>query len=375
MKIVIAPDSFKGSLTSNEAALAIEKGILQVLPGCTIIKIPMADGGEGTLDALVTATDGNYTEVETSDPIGRPIKSKYGILGDKKTAIIEMAEASGLLLLKTEERNPLKTTTYGTGQLIKDALDKGYRNFIIAIGGSATNDGGAGMAQALGVKFFNANKQEIADKMCGGNLNKVSSFDLNSIHSAISQSQITIASDVKNPLLGPNGCTYVFSKQKGANSEMIDVLEKNIDHFYSLLEKTTTKVVRDIPGAGAAGGLGAGLLFFLNAQIQSGIEMVMNASKFEEQIKDADLVITGEGKIDNQTAFGKTIAGIAAIAKKQQIPVIAFAGIVDNADNLMPLGITNCYSISSSDITIEYSIKNAAFLLEKAVEQVMENYI
>ena len=374
MKIVIAPDSFKGSLTSKEAADAIERGIRKVLSNCNISKIPMADGGEGTLDALITSTRGCYKEVYTVDPLGRMIKSRYGVLDDEQTAIIEMAETSGLLLLKPEERNPLYTTSFGTGQLIKDALDSGFRNLIIAIGGSATNDGGAGMAQALGVRFFDADKNQITEKMSGGNLKQVVSFNANNIHPAIRESLIIIASDVKNPLLGPSGCSYVYAKQKGAGHEVMETLEGNMTHFYTVLENTSGRTVRNIPGAGAAGGLGAGLLFFLNAKIQPGIEMVMNVSHFTELIKDADLIITGEGKIDAQTAFGKTITGIANRAQKQHIPIIAFAGIVESTENLKNLGIDSCYSICPSSMPIEFCMSNAASFLESAVESVMISY-
>jgi glycerate 2-kinase len=374
MKIIIAPDAFKGSLTSREAASSIERGVRIVIPDAEIHTIPIADGGEGTMDALVSSTNGIIREVEAVDPLGRIIKGAYGVLGDGKTAVIEMAAVSGLLLLKVNERNPVLTTTYGTGQLIRHALDSGYREFIIGIGGSSTNDCGTGMAQALGVCFFRQDGSEIKEKMCGGLLGDVASIDINGLHHAIQESQIAVACDVINPLLGEKGCTLMYSPQKGATPKIVDQLEINMKSFIDIVEETTGIKVRDISGSGAAGGLGAGLMLFLGAKLQSGINIVMNACNFSERIKDADVILTGEGKIDNQTVFGKTIAGIAQRAKSAKIPVIAFGGIVENAEGLYDLGVNYIYPICDGSVSAEQSIAQASWLLENTATGVMELY-
>jgi glycerate kinase len=375
MKIIIAPDSFKGSLTAQEAASAMERGIRAVIPNAEIDKIPMADGGEGTLEALVASTKGQFKEVEAVDPLGRPMNGQYGILGDGRTAIIEMSAVSGLLLLKKEERNPLNTTTYGTGQLIQNALESGCRELIIGIGGSSTNDCGTGMAQALGVRFFRNDKTEILDKMCGRFLGDVTAIDVSGLHPAIQSSHITVACDVKNPLLGENGCARVYSRQKGATPEVVKQLEKNMTLFIDVAEKTTDRSVRNVPGSGAAGGLGAGLMLFLGAELLPGINLIMDACGFSERIRDADLILTGEGKIDNQTVFGKTIAGIALRAKARNIPVIAFAGAVENADNLYEFGVISFFSICPGPMSIEQTEADAMMLLQNTVERVMRVYV
>ena len=371
MKIIIAPDSFKGSLTAMEAAEAIAKGVLSVIPTSQIEKIPVADGGEGTMDSLVSSTKGHYSAVLVSDPLSREISAKYGILGDNKTAIIEMSVASGINLLRKSELNPLLATTYGTGQLFHQALDDGYRKFIICIGGSATNDCGAGMAQALGIKFLNSNNVAISDKMCGGLLNDVAHIDSSKIHPGIDESEILIASDVNNPLLGQFGCAHIYAPQKGASSEIVERLENNMKSFINKAENSYNISVRDIPGAGAAGGLGAGLMLFTDAQLKPGIKIVLDACDFKNRIKNADLIITGEGKIDDQTMYGKTISGIARYATKQKIPVIAFAGIIENFNILKLPGISAFYSINTNDIPIDQSIINASTLLQNKVEDVI----
>ncbi|MEE9572624.1 MAG: glycerate kinase, partial [Candidatus Neomarinimicrobiota bacterium] len=362
------------SLTAREATKAIAKGVISVLPNVIIEEIPVADGGEGTMDSLVFSTKGQFKDVPAIDPIDREIIAQYGILGDKKIAVIEMASASGLILLKKNELNPLLTTTYGTGQLIQQALDEGFRNLIICIGGSATNDCGAGMAQALGVLFQEKYGNEIQEKMCGDLIGNVTNIDLSNLHPAIQECKIIIACDVSNPLLGEEGCAMVYSPQKGATPEIVEKLEVNMTSFINVAENTTNISVREIPGAGAAGGLGAGLMLFLGGKLQSGIDIVLKTCDFQKRIKNADLIITGEGKIDDQTIHGKTISGIARHAKLQKIPVIAFAGVVENVDNLKNLGISNLYSISSNKILIEKSIANASTLLQNKVESVIRKY-
>ena len=374
MKIVIAPDSFKGSLTAQEAAIAMSNGVLSVLPNAKIEKIPLADGGDGTMDSLVFSTGGQFRDASVLDPLGREIIAQYGILGDRKTAVIEMATASGLILLKKNELNPLITTTYGTGQLILQALDDGFRSFIICIGGSATNDCGAGMAQAIGLKFLNTNNVEILGKMCGDLLGNINFIDSSNIHPGLKESRILVACDVNNPLLGQHGCAHIYAPQKGASPKMIEKLESNMKSFIKIAENKYDISVRDVPGAGAAGGLGAGLMLFLKAELKSGIDIVLKACDFQKRIKNADLIITGEGKIDDQTIQGKTISGIVRYAKLQKIPIIAFAGVIENGDNIKNLGISNIFSISSNDLPVEKSIANASTLLQNKVVSVIRKY-
>ncbi|ADH61153.1 glycerate kinase [Thermoanaerobacter mathranii subsp. mathranii str. A3] len=368
MKILIAPDKFKESLSALKVADSIEKGILKVFPKVGIEKVPMADGGEGTVESLVNATGGKIIKTNVKDPLFRDIESFYGILGDGETAVIEMAAASGLYLLKDYERNPMITTTYGTGQLIKDALDKGCRNFIIAVGGSATNDGGAGMATALGVKFYDKDGREIG--LGGGALSKIYSIDTSNLDYRLKECRFIVACDVANPLIGENGASRVYGPQKGATKEMVKVLDKNLEHYGKLLEKYFNKRIIDVPGSGAAGGLGAGLMAFLNAQLKSGIEIIIEALKLEEKIKEADIVISGEGKVDFQTAFGKTISGIAKLCKKHNKPLIVIAGTVEDIEKLYEIGVSSVFSIMEKPMSLEDAIKNAPTLLEKSAERI-----
>lgn len=368
VKILIAPDKFKESLSALKVADSIEKGILKVFPKAVIVKVPMADGGEGTVESLVDATGGKIIKTNVKDPLFRDIESFYGILGDGKTAVIEMAAASGLYLLKDYERNPMITTTYGTGQLIKDALDRGCRNFIIAVGGSATNDGGAGMATVLGVKFYDKDGIEIG--LGGGELSKIYSIDTSNIDDRLKECEFIVACDVANPLIGENGASRVYGPQKGATKEMVEVLDKNLEHYGKLLEKYFNKKIIDVPGSGAAGGLGAGLMAFLNAQLKNGIEIIIETLKLEEKIKEADIVISGEGKIDFQTAFGKTISGIAKLCKKHNKPLIVIAGTVEDIENLYEIGVSSIFSIVEKPMSLEDAIKNAPTLLEKSAERI-----
>nr|WP_218623503.1 glycerate kinase [Thermoanaerobacter sp. CM-CNRG TB177] len=368
VKILIAPDKFKESLSALKVADSIEKGILKVFPKAVIEKVPMADGGEGTVESLVDATGGKIIKTNVKDPLFRDIESFYGILGDGKTAVIEMAAASGLYLLKDYERNPMITTTYGTGQLIKDALDRGCRKFIIAIGGSATNDGGAGMATALGVKFYDKDGREIG--LGGGALSKIYSIDTSNLDDRLKECRFIVACDVANPLIGENGASRVYGPQKGATKEMVEVLDKNLEHYGKLLEKYFNKKIIDVPGSGAAGGLGAGLMAFLNAQLKSGIEIITETLKLEEKIKEADIVISGEGKIDFQTAFGKTISGIAKLCKKHNKPLIVIAGTVEDIEKLYEIGVSSVFSTMEKPMFLEDAIKNAPTLLEKSAERI-----
>jgi glycerate kinase len=371
MKIVIAPDSFKGSLTNIEVADAIELGIKEVFPEAEIIKIPMADGGEGTVQCLVNATAGKILQQEVINPLGKKINASYGILGDQKTAVIEMAEASGITLISSEERNPLITTTYGTGQLIKSALNKGCSKMIIGIGGSATNDGGSGMIQALGIRLLDRQDKEIG--FGGAELMNIHHIDISQMDQRISKLEILVASDVKNPLCGPSGATRIYGPQKGATEEMMVILEKALAYFAELINETLHKDVKDIPGAGAAGGLGAGLMAFLDAKLKSGIEVVIEAVNLEEALKDADLVITGEGKIDYQTIYGKVPIGVAKIAKKYDIPVMAIGAIIDkDAEIVHKYGIDFLVKVSDPPMSLTEHKSKKVQLIKKSIIQFLE---
>ena len=352
MKIVVAPDSFKGSLTAVEVSDAIEQGIREIFPEAEIVKIPMADGGDGTVQCLVNATEGKILREKVAGPLGDEILASYGILGDKKTAVIEMAEASGLTLVPENKRNPLITTTYGTGQLIKFALDQGCRKMIIGIGGSATNDGGSGMVQALGAKLLDKDGEEIG--FGGGELKKVFRIDTKHLDNRLSEAKVLIASDVSNPLCGPKGAARVYGPQKGATAEVIEELDESLAYFADIIKRDLNKDVKDIPGAGAAGGLGASLMAFLDAELRPGIDIVIEIVKLERAIKGADLVITGEGKIDSQTIYGKAPIGVAKIAKKYNVPVVAIAAIIDDdADIVHQHGIDTLIKVSDPTVKID----------------------
>jgi len=370
MKIVVAPDSFKGSLTAIEVSDAIEKGIREIFPEAEIIKIPMADGGEGTVQCLVNATRGKILEEKVIGPLGDEVLASYGILADKKTAVIEMAAASGLTLVPEGKRNPLITTTYGTGQLIKAALDKGCRKMIIGIGGSATNDGGAGMVQALGVKLLDQEGEEIG--FGGGELKKIIRIDISCLDNRLSNTKVLVASDVNNPLCGPKGASRIYGPQKGATPEVIEELDKSLAHFAELIKRDLYKDIKDVPGAGAAGGLGSSLMTFLNAELRPGIEIIIEVVKLEQAIKDADLVITGEGKIDSQTIYGKAPIGVAKIAKKYTIPVIAVAAIIgDDADIVHQYGISSLISVSGQPMRLDEPLPNKVLLIKNSIKQSM----
>lgn len=370
MRIVVAPDSFKESLSASKAAQAISEGIKKIAPESEIVSIPMADGGEGTVEALVTATSGKIVAVNSVDALNRPINSFFGVVGNGKTVVIEMAAASGIELLSAEERNPLATSTYGTGLLLKAAIDAGFSEIIIGIGGSATNDGGAGMAQALGFKLLDKNGHQIG--LGGESLLKLHRIDCSEVHSSLSKVKITVACDVQNPLVGPNGATSVYGPQKGATPEMIETLEQGMLNYAKVLNNEFGTDYSNISGAGAAGGLGAGLMAFCNAQIRSGFELIAELTDLEQQIGSADLVFTGEGKIDSQTAYGKTISGIAKLCKKHHVPLIALAGMVSgDLTQLYNQGLTSAFAIANRPMTLDDSKNNAATLLSSTSEQVL----
>lgn len=370
MKIIIAPDSFKGSLSAGEVSDNIEKGIRKVFEDAEIVKIPMADGGEGTVRSLVDSTGGAMISVRVKNPLMKEVEAFYGILGDGSTGVIEMAAASGLPLLSEEERNPMETTTYGTGELIRNALDMGCKKIIIGIGGSATNDGGAGMIRALGGRLLDRNGNDV--KHGGGSLDKIDAIDISSVDERIKDCKIVVACDVDNPMTGQRGASYVFGPQKGADPEMVKILDKNLEHYSEAVFNATGVQIRDYPGAGAAGGLGGGLMAFLGAELKRGVDIVIEATGLEEKISDADLVITGEGMIDYQTQYGKTPYGVAQIAKKHNIPVVAIVGSVGhNAEVLYELGFNGIFSIINRPMTLGDAVSECAELLEKTSESLM----
>ncbi|CAM3788739.1 glycerate kinase [Xenorhabdus thuongxuanensis] len=324
MKIVIAPDSFKESLSALQVAQAIEQGFKEIYPQADYIKLPMADGGEGTVESLVAATGGKRIVCTVTDPLGQPVKAFFGLLGDGKTAVIEMAAASGLHLVPMEQRNPLITTSYGTGELILAALEQGVHKLILGIGGSATNDGGAGMMQALGANLLDGDSRILP--FGGAALTRLEGIDLTNLDPRLRQVELIVACDVNNPLCGEQGASAVFGPQKGATPEMVKSLDSALRHYGMKIESLTGKSVIDAAGAGAAGGMGASLLGCLGARLQSGIEIVIETLKLEAAIQGADLVITGEGRLDSQTIHGKTPIGVARVAKKSGIPTIALVG-------------------------------------------------
>ncbi len=368
MKIVVAPDSFKGSVTALEAANAIEQGLRRVFPDAVIEKVPMADGGEGTVQSLVDATGGHIQTQRVLGPLGNEVEAEFGILADGETAVIEMAAASGLTLVPPDKRNPLRTTTYGTGQLIRAALETGCKRLIIGIGGSATNDGGAGMAEALGVKFLNADGKPI--QRGGSGLGELASIDIAGLHPAIAETETVVACDVNNPLTGPEGASHVYGPQKGATPMMVKTLDSHLSHFDKVLTRTFRKSFNDIPGAGAAGGLGAGLMAFLNAELKLGVDIMIDTVKLEERMKGASLVFTGEGQLDFQTAFGKTPVGVAKVAKADNIPVIAIAGgIGEGANAVYDAGIDAMLGIVQAPMSLEDAVEDTMQLIADAAEQ------
>lgn len=361
MKIVIAPDSYKESLTAMEVATAIEHGFKEVMPNAEYIKLPMADGGEGTVQSLVDATNAHIVTAKVTGPLGETVEGFYGLLGDGFTAVIEMAAASGLHLVEPNKRNPLLTTTFGTGELIKQALNSGVKHIILGIGGSATNDGGIGMAQALGVHFYDKSGAELGSG--GGALSELARIDLSGMDKRLADVKLEVACDVDNPLCGPKGASHVFGPQKGATPEMVEQLDTNLAHYAEVIRQTTGKNVINQAGAGAAGGLGAALIGLLNAKLRAGINIVMDFVNLEQEIRDADLVITGEGRIDSQTIHGKTPIGVARVAKKYHLPVIGIAGSVSK----------DCHVVYEHGIDAVYSVVLGATDLSTALKDAKSN--
>jgi glycerate kinase len=355
MKVVLAPNSFKGSRSADQIANRMEEGIRNVYPDAEIVKLPMADGGEGTMEIIVMATGGDFVTIPVHDPLGRIIQARYGITGDGHTAVIELAEASGLALLQDDEKDPLFASTYGTGELIRHALRAGYRQFIVCLGGSATNDGGAGMLQALGMRLMDENGAEL--QRGGVHLSKLAYLDDSKFESGIRDSKFIIASDVRNPLCGENGASAIYGPQKGAGLDEIMQLDQALLHYADRVCEHTGADVSSLPGSGAAGGTGAALLAFFNASMQAGARLVMDTIAFDEHIRDADWIITGEGRLDGQTGSGKALEAVCEAAAKQQIPVIAVCGSVEaNAAYTAKLGLRACFSLVPGPCTVEEAV-------------------
>lgn len=363
MKIVIAPDSFKESMTALEAAQSIEKGMKAVFPDAEYQLLPMADGGEGTVQSLVDATGGTIRERSVTGPLGETVQAFFGILGNGKTAVIEMAAASGLHLVEPAKRNPLLTTSRGTGELIRAALDEGVSHIIVGIGGSATNDGGVGMMQALGGRFLDEKGEEIGPG--GGALSAIKSIDLSLLDPRLDSVKLEVACDVTNPLTGPTGASAIFGPQKGATPDVVMTLDGNLAHLASITVGGSE--VAGIAGTGAAGGLGFALLAFLKAELNRGIDIVLKAVNFNDKVKDASLVITGEGRIDGQTIYGKTPIGVAKSAKVYEIPVIGIAGSLTRDSSVVyEHGIDALFSIVPGIIELNEAFSQAPRLLERA---------
>ena len=370
MKIVIAPDSFKESLTSFEVASELEAGLRRVWPDAEYVKVPMADGGEGTVQSLVDATGGRIVKCAVTGPLGQKVLASYGILGDGKTAVIEMAEASGLPLVPRGERDPLSATTFGTGELVADAINRGVEEIIIGLGGSATNDGGVGFAQALGVQFLDQNNVPFAEPLGGGRLNEIHAIDMSAINPGLARIKINVACDVTNPLTGEKGASAVYGPQKGATPEMVQTLDQNLGHFAALIKRTLNVDIDSPPGAGAAGGMGAGLLAFTNATMKRGIELVVEATKLDDYMKGASLAITGEGRVDFQTAFGKTPSGVAASARRHGVPVVAIGGgLADDANGVFQHGIDAILSATANPMPLDAALQKARQYLQDAGER------
>ncbi len=365
MRVVIAPDSFKGSLSAQAAAEAMARGVRAVFPEAELRLVPIADGGEGTVDALVSATGGRIAETRVTGPLGEPVLARWGVLGDGATAVIEMAAASGLSLVPAERRDPRVTSTRGTGELIRAALDAGLHRLVIGIGGSATNDGGAGMARALGIRFLDAARRELPEG--GAALVRLERIDLLGADPRLAGAEILVACDVDNPLTGPRGAAAVYGPQKGATPEMIAALDLALARFARVAAAATGREVSTVPGAGAAGGLGAGFLLFTAARLRPGVEIVLEATGFDALVQGAALVLTGEGRTDFQTAMGKAPVGVAEVARRHGVPVICLSGgLGPGADEVLSRGVDALAGMAPAPMALEDAMRDAGALLEAA---------
>jgi glycerate kinase len=373
MRAVIAIDSFKGSLSSIEAGWAAGEGIKRVYPDAEIEICPLADGGEGTVSAVVSALGGELVSIEVTGPLGSPVMAEYGMISERRLAVMEMSAAAGITLVEESKRNPMNTTTYGVGEMIADAISKGCRKFIMGIGGSATNDGGVGMLQALGFEFLDKDGKEIA--RCGGGLEFLAEIKTSKANKALAECEFLVACDVKNPLCGERGCSAIYGPQKGATPDMIEKMDGWLLRYAELTKKINPEADKDFWGAGAAGGMGFAFLSYLGGRLESGIELVIRETGIEEKIKSADVVVTGEGRLDGQSAMGKAPVGIARVAKKYGKPVIAFSGIIgDGAEacNADECGIDAFFPIVRRITTLDeaMNVENASQNLADTAEQV-----
>ena len=372
MKITVAIDSFKGSLTTFQAGEAARVGIKKAFPQADVKICPLADGGEGTVSAIVSATGGEMQRISVTGPLGTPVEAEYGIIREGGVAVLEMSAAAGITLVAPELRDPRKTTTYGVGEMIADAVNKGCREFIVGIGGSATNDGGIGMLTALGFGFLNENGEAVS--VCGEGLRDIRKIDVSGAMSQLRECRFHIACDVKNPLCGPMGCSAVYGPQKGATPETVEEMDSWLADYAQLTKEVLPHVDRNFPGSGAAGGLGFAFMSYLGGTLESGIELIMDATGLEEHIKSSDIVITGEGRLDGQSAMGKAPVGVARMAKKYGKPVIAFAGCVtEDAIAVNSDGIDAFFPVLRTPVTLEAAMntENAARNLTATVEQAM----
>lgn len=376
MRVICAPDSFKESLSAADAATAMRRGVLQAMPDATVDLCPIADGGEGTVAAMLAATDGRAMTTAVDGPTGEPVQATWGMLGntEETTAVIEMAAASGLPLVPVAKRDPTRTSTRGTGQLIAAALEAGAKRIIIGIGGSATNDGGTGMAQALGVRFIDANGNAISEPMTGGLLASVAHIDVSGLDPRLAKVRVTAACDVTNPLTGPRGAAAVYGPQKGATPAQVAELDAGLAHLARLLREQHDIDVEPLPGSGAAGGLGGGLVAFLHANLMPGIDLVLDAIGFDARVEGATLCLTGEGKLDGQSLSGKACLGVAQRAAKHGVPTIALVGCLgEDVERTLQAGLTGYHAIGAG-LPVEESIRRADELLERATARVVAEF-
>ncbi|WP_346707399.1 glycerate kinase [Massilistercora timonensis] len=371
MKVVVAIDSFKGSLSSAEAGNAVKAGVLSAIPDARVIVKPLADGGEGTTDALIEGLGGTRIDLEVTGPMGTPVSAYYGYIPDQKTAVIEMASAAGITLVPDTEKNPLAATTYGVGEMILDAIRRGCRKFIIGIGGSATNDGGLGMLKALGFSFLDENGNDVGEGAQA--LSKIETISAEGADPLLADCQFQVACDVTNPLCGPNGATYIYGPQKGVTKDLLLPIDQGMAHYAKITEQATGTRYLEAPGAGAAGGLGFAFLSYLKAALVPGIDLILNAIRLEEELSDADVVVTGEGRLDHQTAMGKAPVGVARLAKKYHATVLAFAGsVTKDASACNDAGIDAFFPVVRGVTTLEEAMnpQNARENLRATAEQV-----
>ncbi len=370
MKVVIAPQSFKGSISALDAARAMEQGVKRVVNDAETVLVPVADGGDGTLETLVDATEGDIRSAKVTGPTGEPVEAEWGALGDGESAMIEMARTSGLALLSLDERDPLRTTTYGLGEIIREALDAGFRSFIVGIGGSATNDGGAGMAQALGVRLLDESGNDLPPG--GAALADLRKIDMSGLDSRAAASQFSVACDVSNPLTGPEGASAVYGPQKGATPDLVEQLDDALGKFAEVVERDIGRSINDVPGSGAAGGLGGGMMAFLDGSLRAGVDIVLDQVGLNEQLEGADLVITGEGQLDFQTLYHKAPIGVAWQAKERGIPVIAISGSLGQGfEDVHPEGIEAVASIVCAPMSLDEASTRAGELIADAVAEAM----